>query len=196
MPPYFKEKFFESIQMIFVWKYNTNDFFIPYVLSMDVLYKKCWCCLRSDYIIHNILSYLYPLLWPFTSIVVGDGQYYVLLLGHYITARRDWTIRAVCSMIPELTYHRTMPPYFKEMFFESIQMIFVWKYNKKYVFIPYVLAMDVLYNKCWCCLRSDYIIHNILSYLYRLILPFTFIVVGGDQYYVLLLVHYITVRRD
>ena len=26
MSPYFKEKFFESIQMIFVWKYNTNDF--------------------------------------------------------------------------------------------------------------------------------------------------------------------------
>ena len=62
MPPYFKEKFFESIQMIFVWKYNTNYFFIPYVLAMDVLYNKCWCCLIIDYIIHNILSYIYPLL--------------------------------------------------------------------------------------------------------------------------------------
>ena len=105
MPPYFKVKFFESIQMIFVWKYNTNYFFIPYVIAMAVLYNTCWCCLRIDYIINNIISYLYPLLWPFTSIVVGGGQYYVLLLAHYIITRRDWTIRAVCSMIQELTHH-------------------------------------------------------------------------------------------
>ena len=26
MPPYIKEKFLESIQMIFMWKYNTDDF--------------------------------------------------------------------------------------------------------------------------------------------------------------------------
>ena len=37
MPPYFKDKFFESIQMIFTWKYNTNDVFIPYVLSMALI---------------------------------------------------------------------------------------------------------------------------------------------------------------
>ena len=61
MPPYFKENFFESIQMVFVWKFNTNDFFIPYVLAVDVVYNKCWCCLRIDYIIHDILSYLYPI---------------------------------------------------------------------------------------------------------------------------------------
>ena len=48
MPPYFKENVFESIQMIFVWKYNTKDFFIPYLLAMAVIYNKCWCCLRSD----------------------------------------------------------------------------------------------------------------------------------------------------
>ena len=89
MPPYFKDKFFETIQIIFVWKYNTKDSFIPYMLAMDVLYIKCWCCLRSDQIIHNILSCIYLLLRPFTSIVVGDGQYYVLLLAHYVTTRRD-----------------------------------------------------------------------------------------------------------
>ena len=60
MPPYFKDKFFESIQMIFVWKYKTKKF-IPYLLGMAVLYIKCWFCLRSDYIINNLLSYLYPL---------------------------------------------------------------------------------------------------------------------------------------
>ena len=89
MLQYFKDKFFEIIQIIFVWKYNTKDFFIPYMLAMDVMYNKCWCCLRIDYIIHNILSYIYPLLLPFTSIVLGGGQYYVLLLAHYLTSRRD-----------------------------------------------------------------------------------------------------------
>ena len=106
MPPHFKEKFFESIQMVFVWKYNTNGFFIPFVLAMAVLYNKCWYRLIIDYIIHNILSYLYPLLWTFNSTVVAGGQYYVLLLEHYITDIMDWTIGAVCSMIPELTYHQ------------------------------------------------------------------------------------------
>ena len=105
MPPYFKDKFFEGIQMILCGNI-TQMFFIPYVLAMDVLYNKCWCCLRSDYIIHNILSNIYPLLWLFKYIVVGREQYYVLLLAHYVTARRDWTIRAVCIMIPELTYHQ------------------------------------------------------------------------------------------
>ena len=89
MPPYFKDKYFESIQMIFLWRYNTIEFFIPYVLAMAVLYNKFWCYLRSDYIIHNLLSYLYPLLRSFISIVVGGGQYYVLLLAHCVTARRD-----------------------------------------------------------------------------------------------------------
>ena len=88
MPPYFKYKFFESFHIILMWKYNTNDVFIPYLLYMAGFYNKFWFCLRSDYIILNLLSYLYPLLLPFTSIVVGGGQYYVLLLEHYITSRR------------------------------------------------------------------------------------------------------------
>ena len=79
MPPYLNEKFFESIQMIFVLKNNTKDVFIPYVLAMAVIYNKCWCCLIIEYIIRNILSYLYPLLWPLTSIVVGSIKYYVSL---------------------------------------------------------------------------------------------------------------------
>ena len=37
MHPYFKDKFFESIQMIFVWKYNTKDVFISYMLAMAVM---------------------------------------------------------------------------------------------------------------------------------------------------------------
>ena len=74
MPPYFKDKFFESIQIIFAWKYNTKDVLIPYLLAMAVIYNNCWICLRSDYIIRNLLIYIYPLLRPFTYIVVGGGQ--------------------------------------------------------------------------------------------------------------------------
>ena len=40
MPTYFKDKFFESIQVVYVWKYNTKDVFIVYLLAMDVIYNK------------------------------------------------------------------------------------------------------------------------------------------------------------
>ena len=54
----------------------------------------------------NILYYLYPLIRPFTYIVEVGGQYYVLLLPRSITSRRDFTIRAVRSLLPALTYTR------------------------------------------------------------------------------------------
>ena len=84
-------------------------------------------------------------------------------------------------IITVLLFTDIMLPYFKDKFFESIQKIFVWKYNTKGVLILYVLSMYVLYNKCWCCLRSDFIRRYILSYLYTLLLTFTFILVGGGQ---------------
>ena len=55
-----------------------------YALDMAILYNKCWCCLKIDYIIKYYLRYLYSLLRPFTSIVGGGGQYYVLLLAQSI----------------------------------------------------------------------------------------------------------------
>ena len=82
MPPSFKDKLFEIIQFIVAWKYNTKDVFISYVLAMDVLYNKCWRCLRNDYIRRNVLSYIYPFLKNFTSIMRGGDHYYVLFLAH------------------------------------------------------------------------------------------------------------------
>ena len=76
------------------------------MLAMAVLYNKCWCFLRIDYIRQNLLSYLSPLLWPFTSIVWGGCQYYVFLLTCYVISRRNWIIRAVHSLLPAWTYPR------------------------------------------------------------------------------------------
>ena len=39
-------------------------------------------------------------------------------------------------IITGLSFTDIMPPYFKENVFESIQIMFVWKYNKKVFFIP------------------------------------------------------------
>ena len=45
-----------------------------YTLAMAILNNKCACCLISDYIRTNLISYLYPLLWPFSYFVGGGGQ--------------------------------------------------------------------------------------------------------------------------
>ena len=58
------------------------------------------------------------------------------------------------------------------------------------------LDMVILYNNCWCCLRSDYIRRNLPSDLQPLLLPFTSIVGGVSHHYVLLLVSSVTARRD
>ena len=99
----------------FLWNYP-DDFcveikhkgciHIVHVSFCCIIYNKCWCCLIFYYIILNNISPLHPLLWPLTYIVVGGGQCYFLFLNNYVTTRSDWTIRAVCSMIPELTYHQ------------------------------------------------------------------------------------------
>ena len=77
---------------------------VMYALALTVIYNKSWRCLRSDYIIFNILYDIYLLLWPFTPIVVGGGQYYVLHLARYLTTKTYWIIKAVCRLLPALTY--------------------------------------------------------------------------------------------
>ena len=77
---------------------------VPYALYMAILYEKCWCYLRSDYIIHSLLSYLYPILRPLNSIVGGGVQQYVLLMARSLTARRYGITREVRSLFLELTY--------------------------------------------------------------------------------------------
>ena len=71
---------------------------------MSIIYNKCWCCLRSYYIIRNILSYIYPLLRPLNSFVGGGGQHYVILMACPVKARRDWIIRSVRRLLPALIY--------------------------------------------------------------------------------------------
>ena len=79
---------------------------VSYALDISVLYNKYWCCLRSDYVTHNTLSYLYPLLLTFTYIVGGGCKYYVFLLTHSAMYIRDWIIRELRSLLPALTYHQ------------------------------------------------------------------------------------------
>ena len=73
---------------------------------MDILYKKCWYCLKTDYIRCNILSYLYPLLWTLRYFVGGGSEWYILLLERSLTARRYCIIGALRSLLPTLIYHQ------------------------------------------------------------------------------------------
>ena len=47
---------------------------VMYALSMDVIYNKLLVMFMRDYSRRNFLSYLHPLLRPFTSIMGGGGQ--------------------------------------------------------------------------------------------------------------------------
>ena len=68
-----------SILQALLFKYLATRYdpvvqYLPYALDMEILYNKCWRCLRSDYVRRIILYDLYPLPRPFTSIVGGGGQ--------------------------------------------------------------------------------------------------------------------------
>ena len=54
------------------------------------------------------------------------------------------------------------------------------KFRKRQIWLFYI-------NSCWCCLIIDQIRNNIISDIYSLLLTFTSFVVGGGQYYVLLM---------
>ena len=47
---------------------------VLYALAMAVIYNKLLVLFMRDYSRRNILSYLHPLLRPFTSIVGGGSQ--------------------------------------------------------------------------------------------------------------------------
>ena len=60
---------------------------VVYALAMAIIYNKLLVLFVRDYSKHNLLGYIHPLLRPFTSIVGGGGQKYVLLMAYSLTSR-------------------------------------------------------------------------------------------------------------
>ena len=60
---------------------------VLYALAMAIIYNKLLVMFMREYTIRILLGYLHPLLRPFTSIVGGGGQKYVLIMACSLTSR-------------------------------------------------------------------------------------------------------------
>ena len=72
---------------------------------MDFLYNKWWCCLRGDYIIRNLLKWYLPLTMTLHLLCRSCWPIVCPPYSAFVTSRRDFIIRAVRILLPELTYH-------------------------------------------------------------------------------------------
>ena len=57
-----------------VWEIRSQEMGVLYALAMAIIYNMLLVMFMRDYSRRNILSYLHPLLRPFTSIVGGGSQ--------------------------------------------------------------------------------------------------------------------------